>query len=48
MFLRHGFDPLVDLARNMDGIYEWAGGKPELEREWLSYLAMRNEDANTL
>lgn len=48
MFLRHGFDPHTDLARNMDGIYEWAGNKPELEREWLTYLAQRNEDANCL
>jgi hypothetical protein len=48
MFLRHNFDPLTDLARNMDGIFEWAGNKPELEREWLQYLATRSEDANTL
>lgn len=46
MFLKHGFDPVTDLKRNSHGILEFAGNKPELEREWDMYLRGRNEDAN--
>ena len=48
MFLRHGFDPDIDLKRNTYGIFEWAGNKPELRREFDLYLRSRAEDANTL
>ena len=48
MFLKHGFDPDTDLKRNSLGVWEWAGNKPELEREWDRYLRARNEDANTV
>ena|ERR1700731_795686 len=47
MFIRHGFDPNSDLKRNSYGVIEWAGNKPELEREWDQYLRSRQEDANT-
>lgn len=47
MFERHGFDPDTDLKRNTAGVLEWAGNKPELEREWDLYLRSRREDANT-
>lgn len=46
MFVRHGFDPDVDLRRNCYGILEWAGNKPELERQWDQYLRSRREDDN--
>lgn len=46
MFLRHGFDPDADLKRNSSGVLEWAGNKPELEREWMLYLRSRAEDSN--
>jgi hypothetical protein len=46
MFLRHKFDPATDLTRNMWGVLEWAGNKPELEREWRLYLESRQEDVN--
>lgn len=46
MFIRHGFDPINDLKRNTFGVLEWAGNKPELEREWHLYLKSRAEDAN--
>ena len=48
MFVRHGFDPDTDLKRNTFGMLEWAGNKPELEREWDLYLRARNEDINAL
>jgi len=48
MFVRHGFDPNTDLKRNSWGVIEWAGNKPELEREWDVYLRSRREDANDL
>jgi hypothetical protein len=46
MFVRHGFDPDTDLKRNTHGVLEWAGNKPELEREWDLYLRSRREDDN--
>lgn len=48
MFERHGFDPNTDLKRNTWGVLEWAGNKPELEREWDLYLRSRSEDTNSL
>ncbi len=47
MFVRHGFDPDEDLKRNSFGVLEWAGNKPELEREWDLYLRSRREDDNS-
>ena len=48
MFLKHGFDPVTDLKRNTHGILEFAGNKPDLEREWDRYMRAREEDVNTL
>jgi hypothetical protein len=48
LFVRHGFDPDVDLKRNSFGVIEWSGNKPELEREWDQYLRSRREDDNCL
>jgi hypothetical protein len=48
MFVRHGFDPDTDLKRNSYGVLEWAGNKPELEREWDLYLRSRREDDNSV
>jgi hypothetical protein len=46
MFLKYKFDPLRDTKRNTYGVLEFAGNKPELEREWEQYLNARNEDIN--
>jgi len=48
MFLDNGFDPATDLKRNTWGILEFAGNKPDLERDWDNYLRAREEDVNTL
>jgi hypothetical protein len=48
MFVRHQFNPDTDLKRNSWGVLEWAGNKPELEREWDLYLRSRQEDINAL
>jgi hypothetical protein len=48
MFLEHGFDPSTDLKRNTDGVIEFAGNKPDLERAFDRYLRSREEDVNTL
>jgi hypothetical protein len=45
---RHKFDPATDLKRNLFGIYEMAGNKPELERDIDRYFRDRNEDVNSL
>jgi hypothetical protein len=44
MFLKHDFNPLLDTKRNTYGVLEFAGNKPELEREWEVYMRARNED----
>jgi hypothetical protein len=46
MFVKHGFDPHTDLKRNSYGVIEFAGNKPELERDWDRYLLARDEDSN--
>ena len=48
VFLEHGFDPATDLKRNSDGVIEFAGNKPDLERAFDRYLRERNEDVNSL
>jgi len=48
MFLDNGFDPTSDLKRNTAGVIEFAGNKPNLEREFDNYLRAREEDVNTL
>ncbi len=46
MFIKHEFDPIQDIKRNTYGVLEFAGNKPELEREWEQYLNARNEDVS--
>jgi hypothetical protein len=48
MFLRHGFNPHVDMKRNTRGVLEFAGNKPHLEREFDNYMRSRAEDVNSL
>jgi hypothetical protein len=48
MFLDSGFDPATDLKRNTYGVLEFAGNKPDLERDFDNYLRAREEDVNTL
>lgn len=48
ILVRHRFDPSADLRRNVCGVYELAGNKPELARDIDAYFRSRNEDANTL
>ena len=48
IFVRHGFVPDADLKRTTSGVFEWAGNKPELRREFDLYLRSWNEDVNNL
>lgn len=41
----HKFDPLEDLVLDSQGLYRWAGNKPELEDDLRLSLASRKEDA---
>ena len=43
---KHQFDPVADLKRNVWGVPELAGNKPELRRDLDRYFRSRNEDAN--
>lgn len=40
----HKFDPNVDLVRDSNGLYKWAGNKPDLENDLRLSLLERNED----
>jgi hypothetical protein len=46
--VRNQFEPAVDLKRNVWGVYELAGNKPQLRRDIDAYFRSRNEDANSL
>lgn len=45
---KHGFDPAADLTRNLWGLPELAGNKPELQRDIERYFRSRAEDSNAL
>jgi hypothetical protein len=48
VLIRHRFDPAADLKRNVWGVLELTGNKPELRRDIDAYLRGRNEDSNSL
>ena len=41
----HEFSPSNDLVKNDDGVLEFQGNKPDLERDVLEYFKSRKEDA---
>jgi hypothetical protein len=45
---RHAFEPDEDLKRNVWGVLELAGNKPELQRDIARYFRVRCEDANVM
>jgi hypothetical protein len=45
---KHQFDPIADLKRNVSGVFELIGNKPEFKRDLMQYFASRNEDINAL
>lgn len=45
IIIKHAFSPTADLFRNDEGIWEFTGDKPELERDVLQYFVNRKEDA---
>lgn len=48
LLVRHRFDPDTDIKCNSSGIVEWAGNKPELERDWNNQIRARSENVATL
>ena len=46
VLVRHGFDPAADLKRNVWGVIELAGNKPDLQRDIVRYFRQRQKDAN--
>ena len=45
LLMKHDFSPSTDLCMNGDGIWEFTGDKPDLERDMLKYFLNRKEDA---
>ena len=48
VLVRHSFDPGADLKRNVWGVLELAGNKPDLRRDMARYFRQRQEDANVV
>jgi hypothetical protein len=44
----NAFDPTTDLKRNVWGVNELAGNKPELRRDIDQYFRQRDEDSNSI
>ena len=44
ILIRHDFDPIADLRRDVNNVYIWAGNKPELAAEVHQYFC--NEEVN--
>ena len=44
--IEHGFCPIADIRRNLDGVIELAGNKPAMARAFDRYFRQRDEDAN--
>lgn len=40
----HQFDPMTDLRPDDNGLFRWAGNKPQLEDDIRLSLGARNED----
>ncbi|MFZ1918332.1 MAG: hypothetical protein WAU58_12210 [Terriglobales bacterium] len=45
---KHDFDPATDLMRDYQGIWRWAGNKPKLRDDVMSYFLARSEDGALL
>ena len=45
---KHAFDPDTDMKRNVWGVFELAGNKPEMRQDFDRYFRARNEDSNSL
>jgi hypothetical protein len=41
---RHNFDPFTDLVRDSQGLWQFAGNKPEMENEIIAYMEGRGDD----
>lgn len=41
---RHNFDPHTDLVLNSQGLWQFAGNKPEMENEIIAYMEGRGDD----
>ena len=48
ILVKHAFNPLTDLRKNLYGVLELAGNKPAMEQDFDRYYRQRDEDANIL
>lgn len=48
ILIRAQFDPYRDLKRNLNGVLELTGSKPDLQHDIDWYFSSRDEDCNTL
>jgi hypothetical protein len=44
ILIKHGFDPLTDVIKNDQGLWQWSSAKPELHAEIAAYFRSRKED----
>lgn len=48
VLVQHKFDPVTDLRKNLDGVFELNFNKPQMKRDFDRYMRQRDEDANIL
>ena len=46
ILIKHRFNPLTDLRKNLDGVLELTGNKPAMTADFDRYFRQRDEDAN--
>lgn len=46
ILVKNKYNPYRDIKKNVYGMYELTGSKPELQRDILKYFSARNEDSN--
>lgn len=46
--IKHDYNPVTDIKKNMYGVIELAGNKPEMEQDFDRYFRQRFEDSNCL
>lgn len=46
VLIKHGFNPMTDLRKNLDGVLELTGNKPAMMADFDRYFRQRDEDAN--
>jgi hypothetical protein len=45
ILIKHQYNPNLDIKKDVYGLYQWTGNKPQLQYDIMKYMASRNEDS---